>query len=153
MSSSPCASCWPVDPPSCWYSGTDRATWSPNSGTWSITCWRPSCCCVYVPTSTSTMSGKDQGDEEEEEEEGTTWPRHTGNSAWKKTKRWTNGERHTWLKKERNSYVNLNEFPTSADRKLGRDSIGSDGMKTRLASSSSNPAQTHDDFTVVEIMM
>lgn len=50
------------------YSGTGRATWSQNSGIWSTTCWCPSCCCVYVPTSTSMMSGKDRGEEEEEKE-------------------------------------------------------------------------------------
>lgn len=47
----------------CRYSGTGRATWSLNSGIWSTTCWYQSCCCVYVPTSTSTTSGKGGNDD------------------------------------------------------------------------------------------
>lgn len=51
----------------CRYSGTGRVTWSLNSGIWSTTCWCRSCCCVYVPTSTSMTSGKGDRDDEEEE--------------------------------------------------------------------------------------
>lgn len=58
------------------YSGTGKAIWSPSSGTWSTTCWRPSCCCVYVPTSTFTASGRSGcgSGSEEQDQPGNTWP-------------------------------------------------------------------------------
>lgn len=40
-------------------SGTGRETWSQSSGSWSTTCWPPSCCSASVPTCTSSTSGKD----------------------------------------------------------------------------------------------
>lgn len=61
----------------CRYSGTVKAIWSQNSGIWSTTCWGPSCCCVYVPTSTSMMSGKRQQEGRTREEHGLDGQKHS----------------------------------------------------------------------------